>query len=70
MFRRRPILIDDLLDHKSDCKEQLLSGKWCVAKTEPLYGIEGIFERAWHAWLVFRDKARAVEYMRDRERIK
>lgn len=68
LFIRRPELIDQIvLKYKNGGTMTKLSDeKWYISKCLPMYGIEGFFERCWHAWLVFTDKARAHEYMSDR----
>lgn len=65
LFIRRPELADTF-GKGAPATQDKRDGRWYMAKGLPQYGLSGWVERAWHAWLVFTDKARAVEFMCDR----
>jgi len=60
----KPGLLDAVADHQNMCG---IGGKWYIAKPVPYYAWWMVFERVWHAWLVFRGKAIAVQYATDRK---
>jgi hypothetical protein len=65
----RPPLIDEVVArHENGGKNHAcINGGWYIAK--PLsYPSFFSFQRAWHAWLVFRSRAMAVEFMEDRHK--
>jgi len=65
LYIRRPELADTF-GNGAPSAEDKRDGRWYMAKSLPQYGLSGWVERAWHAWLVLTDKARAVEFMCDR----
>jgi len=58
-------LIDSMLKMWTSCSTEI-NGRWAVAKPVPMYGLEGLVERVYHAWLVLVGKATAVQYVEDR----
>lgn len=65
LYIRRPELADTF-GRGAPAAQDKRDGRWYMAKSLPQYGLSGWVERAWHAWLVFTDRARAVEFMCDR----
>ena len=63
LFIRRPELADSFgkdtpeSEYNPEVWFDERDGHWYMAKSLPQYGLLGWVERAWHAWLVFTDKA-------------
>lgn len=66
---RRPILVDSLVNVLSVdilTPRVCIDGQWVISKPLPMFGLPGIAERVYHAWLVLIGKAEAYQYAEDR----
>lgn len=66
---REPTLIDEVLDRKAHfgSTQTEINGRWYIAKPLPYYGWRNTAQRLYHAWLVLRGKAMAIQYAEDRK---
>ena len=63
-----PPLIDEILaqkDHLTETQVEI-GGRWLVAKPLPYYHWKQPFKRLYHAWLILRGKAMAIQFGEDR----
>lgn len=66
---RRPILVDTLvrvMNTELLTPKVCIDGQWMISKPLPLFGLPGVGERIYHAWLVLIGKAEAYQYAEDR----
>jgi hypothetical protein len=60
----RPQLLDSFFN-KADETKQEINGKWFFAKPLSFYGFYEIKKRFYHAYLILKGKATAVQYAQD-----
>ena len=60
----RPQLLDSFFN-VIDKTEEEVDGKWYIAKPLPFYGLYEIKKRLYHAYLILKGKATAVQYAKD-----
>jgi len=66
---QQPPLIDEVLGRKAlfDSSQTEINDRWYIAKPLPCYGWRNTAMRLYHAWLVLRGKAMAIQYAEDRK---
>ena len=63
-----PPLIDEILAQKDHLMETHveIGGRWYICKSLPYYHWKQPIKRLYHAWLILRGKAMAIQFGEDR----